>query len=84
MKTLILLAFSSLVLTGCQTYETEYRTGAVITEPAGAEVERTQVPAETWSEDPRDIHQRPYRHQFETERHQQFATDPEFTHDRLD
>ncbi|MBA4149275.1 MAG: hypothetical protein H0X66_14265 [Verrucomicrobia bacterium] len=82
MKLLLLFAFSTALLTGCYTDRT-YQSGDVLVEPAGAEVLR-DIPGETWSEDPRDIHQRPYRRQFETERHQQFQTDPPFTHDRLD
>ncbi|MFN7138938.1 MAG: hypothetical protein ACK4UN_06345 [Limisphaerales bacterium] len=78
MKLALLLACSAGLLIGCQTDPT-YRTGDVMYEPAGAATHR-----ETWSEDPRDMHQRPYRHQFETERHQQFENDPQFTHDRLD
>ena len=78
MKLFLLSALSAGLLVGCYT-ERDYETGDVLVEPAGAE-----IPGETWSDQPRDIHQRPYMRQFEIERHQQFDTDPEFTHDRLD
>jgi hypothetical protein len=79
MKFMLMLACSAFALTGCYTDRTEYREGDVLIEPAGA-----AVPGEIWSEGPRDINQRPYWYQFETERHQQFENDPPFTHDRLD
>lgn len=78
MKTFLLSVISIALLTGCYT-DREYQSGDILVEPAGSE-----VPGETWSDDPRDINQRPYMRQFETERHQQFENDPEFTHDRLD
>lgn len=80
MKALLLLSASAVLLTGCYTYsDRDYQAGDIMVEPSGAE-----VPGETWSDMPRDLNQRPYRYQFETERHQQFDIDPEFTHDRLD
>lgn len=78
MKWILLFAASGLLATGCHTRH-DYDSDDLVVEPAGAE-----IPGETWSEQPRDIHQRPYMRQFETERHQQFYTDPAFSHDRLD
>lgn len=79
MKALLLLAVTTGFLTGCYSDNREYQAGDVMMEPAGAE-----VTAETWSDEQRDMNQRPYRRQFETERHQQFDSDTEFTHGRMD
>ncbi len=86
MRGLLILACSAVLSTGCYTYNDDVRTGDVMVDPAGAEISKGDpVPGETWSAvEPKDVNQRPYRYQFETERHQQYDSDPEFSHDRLD